>query len=61
MNIVKPVCACCGMETKALAVVMDPFLDSCYGVCRKCLASLHTKQWARIGASLDAVAKGETR
>lgn len=39
--IVPPVCKCCGAETERLAVVMDPFMDSSYGVCADCMAPLY--------------------
>lgn len=53
MNPVRPVCVTCGAKTEALATVMDPFMDSCYGVCRDCLSSLHQRQMVEIGKNLD--------
>jgi hypothetical protein len=59
MSLVRPVCASCGAKTEALAVVMDPFMDACYGVCNQCLSALHAQQNERIRESLAVAAEEE--
>lgn len=54
MILVAPVCRTCGAKTEQLAVIMDPFLDSCYGVCRTCLDHLHARYMGQLSASLSA-------
>ena len=57
MSLVRPICAVCGAKTEVLAVVMDPFMDSCYGVCQSCMADLHGLQFEQIKAALDLTAE----
>lgn len=56
MSLVRPVCATCGAKTERLAVVMDPFTDSCYGVCAECMAALHSMRGQEILKSLTLAA-----
>ena len=53
MSLVRPICACCGAATEALAVVMDPFSDSCYGVCAACMEPINRARGVEIAASLS--------
>ena len=53
MSLVREVCACCGEKTAVLAVIMDPFTDSCYGVCRTCMGPLYEKQMIQFRESIS--------
>lgn len=35
-----------------LAVVSDPFMDQCYGLCRDCLGPIYEKQGLRLREQL---------
>ncbi len=59
MSIVGNHCGGCGAEAAMLAVVMDPFSDSCYGLCQTCMAPIFEKRGLRIGDSLAALAEGQ--
>jgi len=55
-------CAVCGLEAWQLASVSDPFVDSCYSVCRDCLAPLWVKMAEtrrREFAEAEALRAGE--
>jgi len=39
MSLVGSKCRGCGREA-LLAVIMDPFSDSCYGLCRECMTPI---------------------
>jgi hypothetical protein len=58
-GLVRPVCACCGAKTDQLAIVMDPWVDSCYGVCQACMAPLWKNYHQQMVQSLTASGPGE--
>lgn len=49
-------CFCCRAKTPALAMVSDPFMDQCYGVCHECLRALYER--ARSFAAPAPTTKG---
>lgn len=53
MGGIKAICVSCGTQTERLAVVMDPFVDQSYGVCKECLGPIHAGMWKTLRDSLE--------